>query len=276
MTTPFKVFSVDVAEAEKIAADKNEPHAHEFEELHIGLKGSVEHFIDFKTTQLTAPFVVFVTRGKVHRIKPAPLHGQCDIRVIRFKSEFIPETIFQLYAHFHDHANIQMESNYCFDRLAIICDVIQKEMALPDPEYGTVRHLLTALFTMIVNERRRVIEADDPLFQNQSVTFRNFLNILEENFRRPESVDFYAEKLFMSSRNLNQICKNILQQSVFELIETRKLIEAKNLLITTDKTIAEIGYELGYNDKAYFTNVFKKKAGQTPSDFRMEMQRMIS
>jgi AraC-like DNA-binding protein len=102
------------------------------------------------------------------------------------------------------------------------------------------------------------------------------LKILEENFRRPEGVEFYAEKLFMSSRNLNLICRNILQQSVSEIIETRKLIEAKNLLINSDKTISEIGFELGFNEKAYFTNVFKKKSGQTPTEFREEMRKLVS
>lgn len=276
MLVPFKIFKVDPKEALKIASEKNDPHAHEFEELQIGLAGGLEHFIDFKTTHLVAPFVSFVTKGKVHRVRPGLIDDHCDIWVIRFKSEFIPETIFQLYAHFHDHANIQMQQGYCFDRLVILCEVMQKEMEQALPDYGAIRHLLSALFTMIATERKKVADADDPLFQNQSITFRNFLNILEENFRRPESVDFYAEKLFMSSRNLNLICKNILQQSIFELIKTRKLIEAKNLLITTDRTIAEIGYELGYNEKSYFTNVFKKKAGQTPSDFREEMRKIIS
>ena len=72
------------------------------------------------------------------------------------------------------------------------------------------------------------------------------------------------------------ICQHILQKSVTEIIETRKLIEAKNLLMNSDKSIAEIGYELGFNEKAYFTNVFKKKSGQTPTEFREEMNKLIS
>lgn len=82
-------------------------------------------------------------------------------------------------------------------------------------------------------------------------------------------------QLFMTARNLNLICQNILQKSVLEIIETHKLIETKNLLIHTDKPISEIGYELGYNEKAYFTSVFKKRSGQTPSQFREEMQKII-
>jgi len=80
----------------------------------------------------------------------------------------------------------------------------------------------------------------------------------------------------MSTRNLNLICQNILQQSVSEIIETRKLVEAKNLLTSTDKTIAEIAYELGYNENSYFSNVFKKKSGQTPGEFREEMKTLLT
>src|SRR5690606_11690280 len=100
-------------------------------------------------------------------------------------------------------------------------------------------------FTMIELERKKIDSSDEPLQKTQNVSFANFLAILEENYHRPLGVDFYAEKLFMSSRNLNLICQNILEQSVSEIIETRKLIEAKNLLISTEKTISEIAYELG-------------------------------
>ena len=80
----------------------------------------------------------------------------------------------------------------------------------------------------------------------------------------------------MSSRNLNLITKNILHQSVSEIIETRKLIEAKNLLVSTDKTVAEIGFDLGYNEKSYFTSVFKRRSGVTPTEFREEMRKLIT
>jgi len=129
---------------------------------------------------------------------------------------------------------------------------------------------------MIESERKKSLPDEKRSPKTQNITFRNFLKILEENFRRSEGVEFYAEKLFMSSRNLNLICHNILQKSVTEIIETRKLIEAKNLLINTEKTISEIGFELGFNEKSYFTAVFKKKSGQTPSEFREEMRSLIS
>ena len=144
------------------------------------------------------------------------------------------------------------------------------------PDLNIVSHLLNALFSMVEAERKKQGIPNDQLNRTQNITFKNFLKILEENYHRPVGVDFYAQKLFMSTRNLNLICNNILNQSVTEIIETRKMIEAKNLLIHSHKTISEIGFDLGYKEKSHFTSVFKRKSGQTPTDFRNEMKKHLS
>ncbi len=275
MNKLFHIFKVDVAEANKIAQQTNEPHNHNFEELLIGVEGELEHFIDFKTTTVQAPFVSFVTKGKVHRVIPKPLDGKCDIWGVRFKSEFIPETTFQLYALYHNQANFQLKRDICFNRLTALCQMMFEETQQEQPDFGVIRQLLSVLLTMIENERKKITPPDETLQKTQHISFGNFLNILEENFRRPVGVEFYAEKLFMSSRNLNLICHNIMEQSVSEIIETRKLTEAKNLLISTDKTVSEIAYELGYSEGSYFSKVFKKKSGQSPGEFREEMKNKL-
>ncbi|HET8829882.1 MAG TPA: hypothetical protein VFM79_11105, partial [Pelobium sp.] len=98
MNKLFHIFKVDEAEANRISSQPDEPHSHNFEELLIGVNGELEHFIDFNSTKIQAPFVSFVTQGKVHRLIARPFNGKCDIWGIRFKSEFIPETTFQLYS----------------------------------------------------------------------------------------------------------------------------------------------------------------------------------
>ncbi len=272
----FTILRLGREDALRIASDPVKPHDHQFEELIIGMEGELEHFIDFRSGNFSAPFVSFVTMGKMHRLIPLLKDDKFDIWLIGFRSEFIPETTFQLYSNYHDHANLMLERGMKFDRMVRLCEMMNEESKQEVPDYAVIRLLLSALFTMIESERRIGDTGQKQIYGTQNITFGNFLKILEENYRRPEGVDFYAEKLFMSARNLNLICHNILQKSVSEIIETRKLIEAKNLLISTDKTVSEIGYELGYNEKAYFTNVFKKRSGQTPTEFREEMKKLIS
>ena len=275
MNRLFHIFKVDTEEAQKISKNPDEPHSHDFEELLIGVEGELEHFIDFKATTTKAPFVSFVTKGKMHRLIPRPHNGMCEIWGIRFKSEFIPETTFQLYSLYHNQANLQLKKDVCFKRLATICQLMYDETLQETIDYGVIRQLLSVLLTMIESERKKTTPSDSTLQKTQHISFGNFLHILEENYRRPVGVEFYAEKLFMSSRNLNIICQNILEQSVSEIVETRKLIEAKNLLLSTDKTISEIAFELGYNESSYFSKVFKKKSGQSPGEFRQDMRKSL-
>lgn len=271
----FKIYRLTAEETLRIATQPNNPHNHDYEELIVAIDGELEHFIDFATNTYTAPFVSFITKGKVHRVRPALKDGKCTMWVIRFKSEFIPETTFSLYTFFHDYATIPAQKDDCFNRLVTLCEMMNSEYSMPQPNLIIIKHLLSALFLMIEGERKKIDPVND-IQKTNNITFKSFLALLENNFRRPEGVEFYAEKLFMSARNLNLICQQIMQKSVSELIETRKLIEAKNLLIYTDKTVSEIGYELGYNEKAYFTRVFKKRTGQTPTEFKEEMQKLIS
>jgi len=276
MNQLFNILRIDAERAREIEDAPDEPHVHDFEELIVGLKGRLEHFVDFKTTTVEAPLVSFITRGKAHRIITKLQDGSFDMWLLRFRSEFIAETVFQLYSSFHNNANLALQPGECFNRLRTVCEIISQEMKHQVPDLSIVRHMLSALFIMIEAERKKLPESENTDKSIQNETFINFLKILEDNFRRPLGVEYYAEKLFMSSRNLNLICQKIMNQSVSEIIETRKLTEAKNLLASTNKSISEIGFELGYNEKSYFSNVFKKKSGQTPSEFRDEMQNLFA
>ena len=275
MNKPIKIYKFGVEDAKKVVASKNEPHVHAYEEMLIGTEGAIEHFIDFESSIVNAPYLSFVTKGKVHRVKPILKKGKCDVWVIRFNSEFVPETTFQLYSFFYNNANISFPTDKCFNRLVILCEMMFEESLQSNPNYSIIQHLLRTLIAMFVAEQKKA-NGDGDISSTQNETILNFLALLEENFRRPLGVNFYAEKLFMTSRNLNLICQRILNQSISEIIETRKLIEAKKLLTSTNKTISEIGFELGYKEKSYFSNVFKKKAGQPPSVFRKEMKRLFS
>jgi len=276
MKETFKIDLVNEVGAKNLDPSASEPHTHEYEELIIGIEGQLEHFIDFKSTLYDAPLVSFVTKGKVHLAKPTVKDDKCLMWVIRFKSEFIPESAFQLYSFYHNNASFSLSPGLSFKRLDTLCEMMAEEVKQDVPDYGIIRQLLSTLFTIIKSEWQKQQPEESPIQDTKSLTFKNFLAILEENYTKNVGVDFYADKLFMSSRNLNLICHQIMQQSLSEIIETRKLLEAKNLLAATDKTVSEIGYELGFNEKAYFTRLFKKKTGQTPTDFRNDIRKMIS
>ena len=269
----FRILEITEALAKNISSKEYEPHFHDFEELIIIGQGHLTHFIDFKSEELEAPFACYISMGKMHRIVPSD-----DLRgwVINYKTEFIPDSKLSFYSNFFNFTNIQLTGESSFDKLGCICGVISAEYKQETIDYTTIRHLTNGIISMIDAEQKKNIPVEREIRSTQITAFNNFLRILEDNFRRDEGVSFYADKMNMSERNLNIICRNNFRKSVSEIIETRKLIEAKRMLLYTDKTVAEIGFELGYNEKSYFTRVFHARTDLTPSRFREMSRNMIS
>lgn len=273
MEHPFVILKITQALVEEIRAKREDAHFHDFEELVIVTEGSLEHYIDFQMEVVEAPAASYVSMGKMHRVVERD-----DLRgwIIKFQNEFIPESKLHFYSNFMSSPSVPLAAAGCIGRFDSLCEIIHQEFQREAPDAATLRHLTTALIAMIESERKGNLPIEHSAKMSQMATFTNFLRILEENFRRDEGVSFYAEKMNMSERNLNLICKNNFQKSVSEIIETRKLIEAKSLLMHTAKSISEIGYELGYNEKSYFTRVFRNKIAVTPTEFREMAKRVLS
>jgi len=97
------------------------------------------------------------------------------------------------------------------------------------------------------------------------------ISIVEENFTNDQfKVNHLAENLNMSSSQLNRKLAALLDRSAVQFMISVRLQHAANLLRTSDKTVAEISYDIGYSDQAYFTRAFKKQFGVSPSEFRKE------
>lgn len=271
MEQPFVILKITKELVEEIRAKREDAHFHDFEELVFVTEGSLEHYIDFQMEVIQAPAASYISMGKMHRVVERD-----DLRgwIIKYQNEFIPDSKLSFYANFMTSPSVPLTRTGCMKTFDSLCTILYDEFQRENPDMPTIRHLTSALISMIESERKGNLILEGNTKLSQTTTFTNFLRILEENFRRDEGVTFYADKMNMSERNLNIICKNNFQKSVSEIIETRKLIEAKNLLMHTEKTVSEIGFELGYNEKSYFSRVFRNKISVTPTEFR-EMSRSI-
>jgi AraC-like DNA-binding protein len=273
MTGAFEILKLTPELAKQYAGTPSLPHRHAYEEIIIITKGNPAHFIDFNKEILTAPVMVYVAQGKIHQFVP---DLQTEGWALRYKNEFMPQTKFHFYSNFTDNINYPFETGKCMHNLETLCEMMLEEFSQEQPDFNLIKPLLAAVLAKLESEDRKRFREDGPANGTQLTTFKSFLEILELNYKRPEGVQFYADKLNMSVRNLNLICHTIFDKSVSEIVDTRKLIEARQLLINTDLSVSEIGYELGYNEKAYFTRVFTKKTGLTPTDFRSQMQALLA
>lgn len=84
------------------------------------------------------------------------------------------------------------------------------------------------------------------------------------------SVHAIAGELHTSARYLSDLLKQETGKTALEHIHIFLIDEAKNLLLGTDKTVAETAYQLGFENPPYFSRLFKKEVGLTPVEFRLK------
>ena len=77
-----------------------------------------------------------------------------------------------------------------------------------------------------------------------------------------------ADKMNVSLKHLNRICKNVLNVTLTEFIYSKIILESKRLLSANTMTIGEVANELGFENYSYFTKVFKKHTNLTPKVFK--------
>lgn len=80
-----------------------------------------------------------------------------------------------------------------------------------------------------------------------------------------------AEEVSIPPRSLSEVIHSSLNQNFYDFINTYRIKESKRLLSTSSeqsKTVLEILYKVGFNNKSSFNNAFKKITGKTPSQFR--------
>jgi AraC family transcriptional regulator, transcriptional activator of pobA len=92
--------------------------------------------------------------------------------------------------------------------------------------------------------------------------------LVEANYRRLHAPADYAELLHTTPKTLGRLVKTHLGKTLTELVRERVLNHAKWELLHTLRPVKEIARELGYDDELYFSRLFKKATGRSPTEFR--------
>jgi AraC-like DNA-binding protein len=92
--------------------------------------------------------------------------------------------------------------------------------------------------------------------------------LIEENYRTWHAPAQYADALHMTAKTLGRIVRENLGTTLTDLIRNRLLTHAKWQLLHTLRPVKEIAQEVGFSDELYFSRLFKKSTGVSPTYFR--------
>lgn len=253
---------------ERNSYDATKPHKHEYVELFLFTKGGGVHDIDFKTHEIISNSVHFVFPNQIHKVsRELDTYGH----VILVSKEYFTHLDYDLYVQFF-HAfylqpTLELDVEQ-FTKVQSLIEQIKEELLEKTPYFEAVVkdyiHILLKLFL-----RHQSVTGTGELSSHPDFkTYMNLLMLVEEHYKEHQPISYYSEALQVSSRKLNAICKTYHSHSCLTVLNDRIILEAKKILLYSNRSVKDVMYTLNFKDPAYFNRFFKSKTGHTPSGYK--------
>lgn len=223
---------------------------------------------DFQT--LKGDWIYLIPPYRVHQLNKAGKRGV----LISFKQELLEDDIKEFLLDVFRIFNIQGEFS-CLQvneenskSLSSVYHLMEEEYQKEAVNLTMVKALLKVLLLKLIQFKEHHFTLQD-LHEKRVY---EFMMLLEVNYLGERTADFYAEKLGISAKRLNQILKEKLNKTGVQLIHDRVILEAKRQIIHSEITMKEIAFKLGFQDRSYFSRFFKQHTGQTPQEFQSKVK----
>ncbi|HYG01884.1 MAG TPA: AraC family transcriptional regulator [Chryseosolibacter sp.] len=245
-------------------------HRHDFYFVLALKKGSGNHEIDFVSHTISDNSVFLMRPGQVHRLE---LKSRSKGYLMEFGKNFF---------NFNDNNHIFRKAankNFCqlepatSDKLQTILASIHDEYLNQHDGFEAVIKASLSIFFIKLGRRRQHTEISNNTRSDYAQErLHDFFALVESDIATHKQVSYYADKLNLSSFQLNSITKTLMGKTAAELIDDHILLESKRYLLATSNQVNQIAYHLGYEDVSYFIRFFKKHTGFTPEMFRQNLR----
>ena len=224
------------------------PHQLSFYDLTLVLSGSVTYLIDGKEILLQSGDAILIPPGRVRERRAA--EGETDYVSFNFTSAYP----FALPLHIED----AMHSDALF--LISAFDKINGRSYLDHKEENA--HLLACL--LLVLENRVKARGIHPLV-------RTIMKYVHGHLGERITLEDIGKETFFSPIYCDTLFKKETGHSIIDYVIEKRIDEAKRLLLEGTVSLSDIAETLGFHDYNYFSRVFKKRSGYTPSAYRRLM-----
>lgn len=251
------------------------PHRHSYYEICIFTNGAGKHEIDFETHEIQSSSIHFITPGQVHLIsREEDYHGY----LLVFSSDFYnlglqnKEALFEL-PFFNNNSSVPILNLNPSEFLEFkeLIDNLKNEYGLNrDISKQVIRAYLHIFLTKskyyFSKYNLDTADIDDPNYGILSA----FRRLVEKNFKAMHKVQEYADIMKITPIYLNKVVGKMSGMNPSDHILNRLILEVKRMLIYTQLSNKEIAHLMHYEDPSYFSRIFKKKTGYSPSEFRIK------
>jgi AraC family transcriptional activator of pobA len=237
--------------------------------------GSVTYNLDLQDITLTEGHLLFAMPNQVF----TPPAKTADLKY--FKVLFDENTLALLPQQFPFVVNPLNSQAIIFDkgtreRVKQVFEILNQILYL-DKDPADTEIILAYLNTLLAEINSAYFKNKEPI-NNLNTNLSKFIEfklVVETHLNEQPSVNAIAEKLALSTNSLYRIVKEYSGVSPKDFFTNRLMIEAQRKLHYSALSVKDLAYELGFNDPAYFSRLFKKCTGKTISEF-LEAQQDLS
>ncbi|MGS4347414.1 helix-turn-helix domain-containing protein [Myroides odoratus] len=250
-------------------------HSRLFEGLLIGIvvKGTMRTQIHFAEYEVKAGDIAVVPPQVM--IETKSLSEKAEIVTIGLSMDFI--STFPLLREFVMNDQIRWQPIIRLDQedlllqeelLRLIETVYHKKQSKNKTEM--LKHLVMGLFHLITEKYQEI-----PSFKSQTKNrthelIDNFYSLVSTYAHQQRNVQFYADKLHVSSQYLSSFLKQNTGKSTLQWMDHILVLQAKTLLKTSNLSVKEISNTLEFTDTSVFCRYFKRHTGKSPKGYREE------
>ncbi|MBW1799125.1 MAG: helix-turn-helix domain-containing protein [Deltaproteobacteria bacterium] len=253
-------------------------HRIDFYTILLITKGSGIHQIDFQPYPYRKGDVIFISKTQIHAFD-ACFNGE-GIAVL-FTEPFLVKNVIHsdiLFFHrlfnYHLHSPVIHRDEQGRDNLSRIMNDMYEEYH--SPESFAKEEILRSYLKLLLLKAERIKGTLITKKEKNTAwidVFTRFKTLIEDHHTETRNAGDYAEKLNLSYKHLNEICKNVTGHTAKGFIDTYLILEIKRQLSISDLSIKELTYQLGFDEPTNFLKFFKKHTSQTPTQFRQNLKK---
>lgn len=188
------------------------------------------------------------------------------------RSSFSPESMLNIERRPHTGGNTEFEKEFIgtiFRQIDIMDEEVNRH---PESTEYCRQNIILSVNALLLYMQQIQCSKEQPGRESPGASknklFYEFRRLLTQKFREERSVQYYADKMKISTRHLNTVCQRASGQNAKEIIDQYTIVELQVVLMYTHKSFQELVNEFHFPDQSYLNRYFKRHTGYSLSEFR--------
>lgn len=228
---------------------------------------SHHHEIDFISYPIESNQIWIIYPGQVHYIDASSLIGY----YLAINKNYFHRVLYKEAKQQSFMGNTHLK----FQVIQPMDQVLEHLNVLIEMEYNMLRRAIVLekylrLYIIHIQDLPLLLENHISI----DVRIHKLLELVEEYYITQRKNEFYADKVALSTKRMNEILLHTIGKTLKQQLQDRLLLEAKRLVGYSDDNIQNIAHKLHFSEVPYFNRFFKKLTQQTPMDFRERVKKV--